>query len=108
MLKTKTIVVPFCCLLMGGVSPALAGSIQKHQAHEEHRIQKGVRHGGLTPKEASRLQNQENLIKIERAQAMQDGKMTHRERHDIRHDQKRLSKDIHHKRWNAKRTQPPR
>jgi hypothetical protein len=92
------------CIALGGtlVSPAMA-SIQKHEQREANRINKGVRRGQLTPKETQRLRNQQSVIETERRQAMADGKMTKREHQDIRHDQKRLSHDIRHKRHNKKR-----
>ena len=89
--------------LVASVSPAFAATIQHRQKKQQHRIQRGVKHGKLTPKETSRLQNQQNLIKVEKSQAMMDGKMTRRERQDIHHDQNRLSKDIHHKKYNNKK-----
>jgi hypothetical protein len=47
--------------------------------------------------------NEQSTIEVERREAMADGKMTKREHQDIRHDQKRLSHDIRHKRHNKKR-----
>ena len=93
-----------CCLALGAtlVSPAMA-TIQKHEQRESNRINTGARRGQLTPKESRRLLNQQITIEMERRQAMADGKMTKREHQDIRHDQKRLSHDIRHKRHNKKR-----
>ena len=91
--------------LASSISPVLAGDqkVSKRQHKEQVRINQGVKSGQLTGKERTRLQNEENLIKIEHAQAMSDGKMTKRERTDIRHDQNRLNKDIKHKKHNVKR-----
>src|SRR5262245_38788296 len=94
------IVVVFAVL---SVAPSHAASIRKRQTKEAHRIDRGVERGQLTPKETQRLQNQQNLITVERAQATVDGRVTKRERQDIRHDQSRLSKDIKHKRHNKRR-----
>jgi len=91
--------------LASSISPAIATNqkIQKRRYKEQVRINRGVNKGQLTGKERTRLQNQQNLIGVERAQAMADGKMTKRERSDIRHDQNRLSKDIRHKKHNKRR-----
>jgi hypothetical protein len=91
--------------LASSVSPVLATNqkIRKRQYKQQVRINRGVKSGRLTGKERTRLQNQQNLIGVERAQATADGKMTRRERTDIRHDQNRLSKDIRHKKHNKKR-----
>jgi hypothetical protein len=91
--------------LASSVSPVLATNqnIRHRQAKEQKRINRGVKSGRLTPKETSRLKNEQNLIGIERSQAMLDGKMSKRERTDIRHDQNRLSKDIRHKKHNKRR-----
>jgi hypothetical protein len=85
------------------ISPSFGTTIRKRQQKQEHRIDRGIQKGKLTPKEQSRLRNQQSVVAIERSQAMRDGKITGRERHDIRHDQNRLSKDIRHKKHNAKR-----
>lgn len=84
-------------------SPVFAKSIRKRQAKQEHRIERGIEHGKLTPKETSRLRNEQSLITAEKSLAQRDGKMTRRERTDIRHDQNRLSKDIRHKKYNTRR-----
>jgi uncharacterized protein YycO len=83
-------------------APAMA-TIKKHEQREANRINKGTQRGQLTTKERNRLLNEQSTIEVERRQAMADGKMTKREHQDIRHDQKRLSHDIHHKRHNDKR-----
>jgi hypothetical protein len=89
--------------LAAGTSPVLAKSIQKRQAKQEHRIQRGIHKGKLTPKETAGLRNQQATVSVEKALAMKDGKMSRRERADIRHDQNRLSKDIRHKKANKRR-----
>jgi hypothetical protein len=91
--------------LASSVSPVLATNqkIRKRQYREQVRIDRGVKSGQLTGKERARLQNQSNMINAERNQALADGRMTKRERTDIRHDQKRLRKDIKHKKHNKRR-----
>ena len=83
-------------------SSGLCKSLKKHEDKQEHRIEQGVNKGKLTPKEADRLENQQQNIERERQEAWEDGKMSPRERKDIRHDQKRLNKDIHNKKHNER------
>ena len=94
-----------CCLALSGalVSPAMAGHIKKREQREANRINAGTNRGQLTSKERNRLLNQQVNVDVERRQAMADGKMSKRERQDIRHDQNRLSHDIYNKRHNKKR-----
>jgi len=95
----------FFALSAALVSPAMAEHhhVLKREQREANRINKGMKRGQLTTKERNRLLNQQGTIDSERRQAMADGKMTKRERQDIRHDQNRLSHDIHNKRHNKKR-----
>jgi len=96
------VVTAICCLVL---SAGLASgyTVEHYEKREGKRIGKGYNKGQLTPGETRRLLNQQSVIDTERRQAMADGKMTKRERQDIRHDQKRLSQDIYHKRHNKKR-----
>ena len=84
-------------------APGFGKTIQKKAQHEENRIEKGKASGRLTPKETERLENQQEIIDQERAQAAEDGKVSKRERRDIKHDQKRLSKDIHRQKHDNQR-----
>jgi hypothetical protein len=94
-------------VLMGGLVVALpaaqAGEVRKHARHEENRIEKGERRGALTGKEAAKLEDKQEAIDEERAEAKEDGKVTPRERRSIRHEQKELSQDIYRKKHNERR-----
>jgi len=96
-----------CCIALSAalVAPAMAEHhhIMKREQREANRIGAGMKRGQLTTKERNRLLNQQGDIDQERRQAMADGKMTKRERQDIRHDQNRLNHDIYNKRHNKKR-----
>jgi hypothetical protein len=102
---TKMVTSIFCLALSAAlVSPALANHhIRKREQREATRINKGTQRGQLTGKERNRLLNQQSTVDLERREAMADGKMTKRERKDIRHDQNRLNHDIYNKRHNKKR-----
>jgi len=96
----KLITIIVAGVFTAGV-PAFAKTIKKKEADEQQRIERGVERGQVTPKEQQRLEDQQKVIEQERENAAADGKITKRERHDIKHDQKRLSHDIEHKRHNA-------
>jgi hypothetical protein len=97
-------IIPACAavILLAGVSPTVAGEIQEREEHQERRIEKGERSGRLTPKEANRLENEQQTIEEERQRALEDGKITHGERREIRHDQKKANRDIRKKKHNER------
>jgi hypothetical protein len=78
--------------------PAAAKSVQKREQKQEHRIQRGAKKGELTHKEAARLQSEQDRIAQERAADMADGKLSHDERRELKHDQQHASKQIHQQR----------
>src|SRR5438477_9955953 len=90
-------------VVLATASSGDTASVKKREQRQQHRIERGVESGKLTPKETERLENQQQIIEQEREQAWQDGKMSRRERQDIRHDQNRLSHNIHRKKHNQKR-----
>ncbi len=99
----KLVAIAVGTLLVAGTMPGFAETIQKRENREEKRIDNGVNNGSLTPKEQQRLDDQQRIIEQERENAAADGKITKRERKDIKHDQKRLSHDIHAKKHNKRR-----
>jgi Spy/CpxP family protein refolding chaperone len=54
-------------------APAFAQNVNKRQAHQQHRIVKGIENGTLTPKEAARLEKQEARINQLEAKDRQSG-----------------------------------
>src|SRR5690349_786926 len=99
----KTIVAVITAALLVPAATVLAKRpIAKHEQRQEGRIEQGVESGKLTDKEAERLQNQQEIIDQERKNAAEDGKITRGERREIRHDQRKASKAIRHKKHNAR------
>ena len=94
----RTILTVAAALLVA--SPVLAGDIERHENNQDQRIENGVESGRITPKEAQRLENEQETIKDERARALEDGRITHKEHREIRHDQKKANRDIHKKKHN--------
>jgi hypothetical protein len=89
--------------LATSMSPVLATSVPKRQKKQERRIERGIKHGKITPKEAQRLRDEQATISVERELAKKDGKITGRERAEEQHDLNVLSKDIHRKKYNKRR-----
>jgi hypothetical protein len=104
-MKTRTIgsVVGVAALaVVAAASPVHSQTIETHTENQERRIENGEESGKLTPKESTRLQNEQQTIHDERQRAAADGKVTQGERHEIRHDQRAANRDIHRKKNNAK------
>ena len=69
--------------------------INDRQHHQRHRTVQGVRSGELTRHETRRLaEEQRDIRQLERAYKS-DGTLTGAERHDLRHEQRQTSRDIH-------------
>ena len=103
-----------CALVTIGVAlaaaPAVARSIPGRMWRQGQRIDRGVARGQLTPREAGQLGREQNRIAQERSDARADGRVTRGERREIRHDQRRASRNIYwqrhdgqHRRWHRSR-----
>ena len=75
--------------------------IDKREARQQQRIQKGVSSGQVTPKEANRLEKQQGRIVAAEAQAKSDGKVTAQERAKITRMQDRANRDIRRQKHDA-------
>lgn len=89
--------------LATSLSPVLATNVPKRQKKQERRIERGIKNGKITPKEAQRLRDEQATIAVERSLATKDGKVTGRERAQEQHDLNALNKDIHRKKYNKRR-----
>lgn len=89
-------------LLLVPATHAAAGVIHKRERRQEARIERGVHSGRVTPREAQRLEGEQQTIHDERARALADGRVTRGERREIRHDQRAASRDIYRKKHNAR------
>jgi hypothetical protein len=98
----SSIIVLVAGLALSLPPAALSTNLKKHDRHEEKRINKGEKSGALTDKEANKLEDKQDAIQEERAEAKEDGKITKREKKSIRHEQKELSQDIYRKKHNEK------
>ena len=83
----KLITASLLASLIAG--PALAHGIDGREANQHRRIEHGVRHGSLTPRETHRLERREASI------AAQEARMrAHHHGHLTRHDRHLLNKRL--------------
>jgi len=68
--------------------------VDKRQANQDARIQKGVQSGQLTPREAAKLEKGQAKVEAKEAKAKADGKVTAAERKDLHKAQNKQSRKI--------------
>ena len=80
--------------------------IDKRAVNQEKRIEAGEKSGQLTAKEANNLEKRETKLNNDIAAAKADGNVTKAERAKLTREENRNSKNIHHKKHNAKTAAP--
>jgi hypothetical protein len=98
----KTHLAAAALLVAAGSTSAFAGEITHRENTQERRIENGMENGELTPREANRLEEQQENIESERDRAMRDGHISRDERREIRHDQHAASHTIWRKKHNER------
>jgi hypothetical protein len=102
-MKTTIFIAGAAGLMLLMPSAQLAArTIGNAMENQEERIERGEENGRLTPRESNRLENEQETIHQERHEALEDGRITHGERREIRHDQRAASRDIRRKKHNAR------
>ena len=76
-------------------TPVLASGINKVEHREQARIRQGIRSGELTRAEARRLEAQQARIRVDERFDRADGKLTLKEREQLRKELHRASRDIY-------------
>ena len=94
--------------LIGGLTlllptAGLPETLQQHDRSLDKRIERGDRRGSLSEKEERAVEEKQDQIARERAEAKEDGKVTKREHKSLRHEQKELSQEIYRKKHNDRR-----
>lgn len=69
--------------------------------NDNARIHQGVRSGELTPAERAKLKTQEAGVRGEKQEARADGHVTPAEHKVIRHDKRKLSRNIYRQKHDA-------
>lgn len=75
--------------------------VDRREARQQKRIDKGVASGQLTPKEAARMEAQQGRIEAAEARAKSDGVVTAKERAGLAKRQNRASRNIHRNKHDA-------
>lgn len=78
------------------VSSPQTPRVDKREARQEQRIEKGVASGELNARETQRLEKEQAAIGRAEDKAKADGTVTAKERHHLNKMQNRASRDIHH------------
>lgn len=69
--------------------------VNKRQANQQHRINKGIRSGQLTRPEARELRLQQRAIRLEERAFKADGELTRAERRELHRDLNAASRNIY-------------
>lgn len=80
-------------------------SVQR-DVNQQTRIESGLQDGSLSTKEAGRLEKEESQVDRLQARDLKDGKLSLRERAQLRRAQNRASQDIHNARTNDVKGNP--
>ena len=99
--------------IIGGLTllvPAagMTETLRQHDRNLDNRIERGDRRGTLSESEERAVEEKQDQIARERAEAKEDGKVTNRERKSLRHEQKELSQEVYRKKHNERRDPNPR
>ncbi|MGE0715175.1 MAG: hypothetical protein AB7P02_07015 [Alphaproteobacteria bacterium] len=103
-MRTAIIAIALTAFAVPALAQDWTPGIDRRQAIQEHRIDRGVANGSISPREAYRLdRGQRRIEHMERA-AKADGVVTRRERRAIRHAQDRQNARIHRQAtdWNGR------
>ncbi len=94
--------------VLGLASNASAGTysprIDRREANQQNRINRGIRSGALTPRETFRLQRQQANINAQEARFKSDGNLSKRERGVLRNRLNRSSQNIYRAKHNRRHT----
>lgn len=77
-----------------------AHGIKKRADIQQEKIDQGVKSGELTPEEAKKLEAQQAKIKEDAERMKADGKLTKKEKAQLKREQDKASKNIYNKKHN--------
>lgn len=77
-------------------------SLDQREQNQQNRIEQGINSGALKAGEAAKLEKREQALQNKEAVAKSDGKVTAKERHQLKHAAKRDSAKIAKAKHNAK------
>lgn len=95
-MQIKTFVAAVAMTVAGvAMAQPATPNLDKREAHQQQRIDKGVASGQLNAKEVSRLESREAKLAADEAAAKADGKVTRAERRKLQREAHRDSLAIH-------------
>jgi hypothetical protein len=107
LLTASLVAIVGATAFLGSVPSAFAGTrspgINRREANQQRRINRGIRSGQLTPKETYRLQRQQANINAQEARFKSDGNLSRRERRVLKNRLNRSSKNIYRAKHNRRR-----
>jgi hypothetical protein len=108
LLTASLVAIVAATAFLGSVPSAFAGTrspgINRREANQQRRINRGIRSGQLTPKETYRLQRQQANINAQEARFKSDGNLSKRERRVLKNRLTRSSKNIYRAKHNRRHT----
>ena len=102
MRKTALVLVMLVTFALALAGPATAGLAKRREHWQHRRMERGIRSGRITPREAARLDRQQGKIERDRQKAMADGHMSRREHHKINREQNRAGRTLFRKKHNRR------
>lgn len=84
-------------------SPQDTSGVDRREREQQRRIRRGYRHGGLTRREATRLERREWRIRRAEMRVRSDGRVSRSERRRLNRMQNRVSRRIHRQRYDQQR-----
>jgi hypothetical protein len=103
-MKKQPLIVLVALALAGAAfaqSDPATPRVDRREARQQKRIDKGVASGQLTPKEAARMQAQQGRIEAAEANAKSDGVVTAKERAGLARRQNKANRNIRHNKHDA-------
>ena len=107
-MKKQPIIIAAVLLagILGFSQSASAGVFKNRQINQEHRIQRGISNGQITPREARKLYRDQRQVRQLRRHFLADGRLSHREYKILTYRLDRSSKRIYHYKHNHRRIEP--
>ena len=94
-LLLTALLASFSLFALAQATAADTPRIDQRQARQEQRIQQGLQSGGLTPREAARLERGQDRVQALEDKAKADGTVAAKERARVHKAQDRQSRRIH-------------
>lgn len=105
-MMNRTLIAAALSLASIGAFAQTSAATTQRDVNQQTRIERGLKDGSLTTKEAAKLEKEEGHVDRLQAQALKDGKLTAAERQKLDHAQDKVSADIAAQRHDAQTGNP--